>query len=183
MNDLVCVECGQKKDPMLVFVGTFMYEDGTIEDLPEGPHPFCGPCRANLNITDELNAGRDLRVEAKQVVLDAERRAGLLSLTRKQVNVVLGAMDPWVGGSDMIRAMLGKGQPERPQEVFDGISDAFAELDPTTMTPSVALAFISVTYPAKDRIVNWRCFVSRAHKHFKTIMTEDEARRNLTGFI
>ena len=183
MNDLECVECGQKEAPMLVFVVTLMYEDGTVEDLPEGMHPYCALCREKLNITDELNAGRDLRAEAKQVVIDAERRAGHLSVTRKQIGVVMDALEPWVGGTDGIFAMLGRRPPERPQEVFDGVSDAFAELDPATMTPSMAIAFISATYSVKDRIENWRGFVSRAHEHFKTIMSEDEARGNLVGFL
>jgi len=172
---------------MLVFVGAFMFEDGTIETLPKGVYPYCAPCREKLNITDELNAGRDLRAEAKQVTLDAVEEARQVDRGEnsrdKGISIIMKALEPWVGGTDRIFAMLGQRRPERPQEVFDGVSDAMAEIDPATMTPTQALGLITTTNTVKDRIENWKGFVSRTHEHFKTIMSEDEVQGNLAGFI
>lgn len=186
MNDLKCEECEQQEAPMLVFVGTLQYEDGTIEDLSEGMHPYCTPCREKLNITDELNAGRDLRAEAKQVTLDAvkeARQAGDTPSGRdKGISIIMGALDPWVGGTDGIFAMLGQRRPDRPQEIFDGVSDALSEIDPATITSCQALSLITTTNTVKERIENWEDFVQRTYKHFQEILP-DEADAMLRGFI
>lgn len=182
MNDLKCVECEQTDGPMIVFVGTLMFEDGTIENLQEGMHPYCTPCREKLNITDELNAGRDLRAEARQMTLDAVEEAKNAEM-HEGLSIIMAAIDDWIGSTDKIFGMLGRRTPERPQEVFDGVSDAMGEIDPSTMDASQALALITVTNTISDRIENWKGFVDRTYEHFKTIMSEKEARGNLVGFL
>lgn len=184
MDNLKCVECEQTDEPMLVFVKTLQYEDGTIEDLPEGMHPYCGPCREKLNITDELNAGRDLRAEAKQVTLDAVEEARKVADAGegRGLDIIMGAIDDWIGGTDSLFAMLGKRRPERPQEVFDGVSDALKEIDPSVMPPTQALCLITVTNTVRDRIENWQDFVQRTYKHLQEIKP-NEADAIMKGFI
>ena len=101
VNDLKCVECEQTEESMLVFVGTLQHEDGTIEDLPEGMHPYCDPCREKLNITDELNAGRDLRAEARQAVLNAVEQAEAASRSGG-IDAIMSTLDQWLGGTDQL---------------------------------------------------------------------------------
>lgn len=181
MNDLKCVECLQTEEDMLVFVGTLMFEDGTVENLAEGMHPYCEPCRRKLNITDELNAGRDLRAEAKQVTLDAVEAAKKVGKS-EGMDIIMD-IDAWIGGTDKIFGALGRRTPKRPQEVFDGVSDAMGEIDPSTMGESHALALITVTNPVRERIGNWQGFVDRTYEQFKTVMSEDRARKILVGFL
>jgi len=186
MDDYKCLECGQSDDPMIVFVGTFRRTDGSIERLPPGYHPYCDPCRERLGITDEMNPGRDLRAEARQVVLSAvgeARTAGKSPSGRdKGIGIIMRAIDPWIGGVDGFYRMLGRNVPDRPAEVYDGVSDAMGELDPATMTASQALSLITTTNMVRDKIPNWKGFVARTHQHFLTIMDADQARRNLVGF-
>ena len=187
LDNLKCAECEQTEEDMIIFVGTFMFEDGTIETLSEGMHPYCQPCRERLNITDELNAGRDLRAEAKQVTLDAVEEARQVdqgdSRRDKGVSIIMNKVGDWIGGTDSIMQMIGKRTPERSQEVFDGVSDAMSEIDPATMTPTQALGLITITNTIKARIKSWDDFVQRTHAHFKTIMPADKVRGNLMGFI
>lgn len=168
MNDLKCVECNQSENPMIVFVGTMRYEDGTIEDLPEGMYPYCDPCREKLNIEDELNAGLDLRAESKQVVL------GAVASAKAEADVSIGLdsifeIDDWVGGSDGLFQMLGRAAPPRPQSVFDGVSDAFLEIDPTQLEFTHIIGLLSVTLPIKDRISGRSTFFSRARDHMTLV--------------
>jgi hypothetical protein len=184
LRNLKCVECEQTEEDMLVFVGTLRYEDGTVEDLQEGMHPYCTPCREKLNISDELNAGRDLRAEAKQMVLDAV--AASEAVTDKEnegINIIYKEIDRWIGGTDKLFAMMGRPAPERPQEVFDGVSDAYGELDPSKLSVIRSLALITASNTVKDRIPNWEDFVQRTYQHFKATMGEEKARGNLVGFI
>jgi len=169
---------------MLVFVGTLKQDDEIVQ-LEEGMHPYCASCRENLGISDELNAGRDLRAEARRVTLDsvAEARRIFDSGEGKGLDVIMDAIDNWIGGTDRLFTALGNRRPARPQEVFDGVSDAMNEVDPATMTPSQALALITVTHTVRDRIENWRGFVGRTHEHFKTVMGKARSQKNLAGFI
>lgn len=186
LRNLKCVECEQTEEDMLVFVGNLRYEDGTIEDLQEGMHPYCVPCREKLNISDELNAGRDLRAETKQVTLDAVKAAKEIEDPDgrdKGISLIMETLDPWVGGTDSIFGALGRRIPERPQEIFDGVSDALAEIDPTAMKPTHALGLITTINTTRDRIENWGPFVERTYEHFKKVMGEDQARRIMAGFI
>jgi hypothetical protein len=186
IENLKCVECGQQEEPMLVFVGTYRLKDGTIKKLPEGMHPYCGPCREKLNITDELNAGRDLRAEAKQVTLDAVERARQTDESPegkdKGTSIIMDAVDDWIGGTDSIAAMLGRRVPKRPQAVFDGVSDAMAEIDPSTLTPTLAIALITITNSTKGRIANWDDFVQRTYKHLQGTMP-GQAKNIMIGFV
>jgi hypothetical protein len=186
MNNLKCVECEQTEEPMLVFVGTFRYEDGSIEKLPEGMHPYCEPCRKKLNVTDELNAGRDLRAEARRVVLDAVEEARQVdqgdSKRDKGISIIMNAIDTWAGGTDGLLQMLGQKRPSRPQEVYDGVSDALGEIDPATVTVTQALGLITATCSIKSRIKNWNDFVQRTHKHLQEILPE-RADKIMVGFI
>jgi len=186
MKNLKCVECSQTEEDMIVFVGTYRLEDGTIEELSEGMHPYCEPCRRKLNITDELNAGRDLRAEAKQVTLDAVEEARQVdqgeSKRDKGISIIMDKVGDWVGGTDSIFRMLGQRRPERPQEVFDGVSDAMGEIDPATMTPTQALGLITITNTISDRIANWEDFVQRTYKHLQATLP-DRADAIMQGFI
>ena len=187
LNNLQCVECGQTEEPMIVFVGTMRHEDGTIEELPEGMHPYCDPCREANNITDELNAGRDLRAEAKQAVLDslAEAVAAGESPSGRDrgMSVIMSAVDTWVGGTDGIFRMLGRSVPARPPEVFEGVSDALKEVDPTTMKIRHSLALITATNTLRDKLSSWDDFVQRTYDHYKQTEGENRARSLLVGFI
>lgn len=179
MNDLKCVECGQTEKPMIVFVGTMRYEDGTIEDLPEGTHPYCDPCREKLNIEDELNAGRDLRAEAKKVVLDA------VALAKAEPNKLKGLdyifeIANWIGSSDELFQMLGRQAPPRPQTVFDGVSDALLEIDPSGLEFTHSIGILSITLPIKDRISGRSTFFSRARDHM-TLVDPDRVDKLLGG--
>jgi len=171
---------------MLVFVGNLKRTDGQIEKLEEGMHPYCAPCRKKLGISDELNAGRDLRAEAKQVTLDAVAEARRVDEDQddrdKGISIIMDAVGDWVGGTDSIMAMLGKRAPERPQIVFDGVSDAMGEIDPATMTPTQALGLITITNTTKDRIENWEGFVQRTYKHLQKTLP-DRADAIMVGFI
>jgi hypothetical protein len=181
LRNLKCVECGQTEESMLVFVGSFRYEDGTIEELPEGMHPYCDPCREKLNISDELNVGRDLRAESRQVTLDAVNEAQR-SDGQRGVSLLMEALDDWIGSTDGLFAMMGRPAPSRPQEVFDGVNDALGELDPADMQVRVTLALISVCNTVEDRLPNWKNFVRRAHEHYQKICPE-EADSLLKGFL
>jgi len=185
VNNLKCVECGQIEEPMLVFVKTMRYEDGTIEDLPEGMHPYCEPCREKLNITDELNAGRDLRDEAKQVTLDAveeARQAGKSESGRdKGIRIINKRLGAWIGGMDGLQALLGRQVPLRPPEVFEGVSDAMEKIDPADMTISCSLALITITNEGQSKIPAWKGFVERCYQHYR-ITAPGRADKLLAGF-
>ena len=171
---------------MLVFVKT-MRQRGEIVQLEEGMHPYCDPCREKLGIDDELNAGRDLRAEAKQITLDCveeARRADRGEDERdKGVSIIMEALNPWVGGTDSIfRMFTDRHVPERPQEIFEGVSDAMAEIDPATMTPTQALGLITVTNTVSERIENWDDFVQRTYKHLQETLP-DRADAIMRGFV
>jgi len=182
LSNLKCVECERSNEPMLVFVGAFRYEDGTIENIPEGMHPYCDPCRENLNISDELNAGRDLRAEARQAVLDAVEETQADKDDDQRLDIIYDVIDAWVGGTDSIFGMLGRRTPTRPQEVFDGVSDAFGELDPTKMSVVLSLGLITAANTVEDRIPNWKDFVQRTYKHLQETLP-DRADAIMKGFL
>ena len=180
---LRCVECEQEEEPMLIFVGTIKYTDGTIKKLDKGTHPYCATCRSKLGISDELNPGRDLRAEARQVVLDAVQEARGHEKTRMQAHIIMRAVEPWAGGADQILAAIaGRRAPERPQSVFDGISDALHELDPSQMTVSASLALITTLHTVKARIGNWADFTRRTHMYY-LVERPDSADRLLAGLL
>ena len=172
---------------MIVFVGTYRLEDGTIENLPEGMHPYCEPCRRELQITDELNAGRDLRAEAKQAVIEAVEKAKAIAEETDGLDKGLGhlydVVDTWAGGTDDLFAMLGRRRPERPPEVLEGVNDALKEIDPASMSSTLSCGVITSVCTLKDRLPAWEDFVQRTYEHYKTIHGDDKARRILTGFL
>lgn len=184
MRKFNCVECGQDKEDMLVFVGSYVMEDGTVKVLPKGMYPYCKSCRRALQITDELNPGRDLRLEAKRALLaavDASRDTNTKKSDR--LDAIMYVVDDWGGSTDALLSMLGQRPPNRPPEVFAGLSDALGEIDPTTISSEASLTLLTAISSFRDKIENWKPFAYRSYEHFKATMGEESARGNLVGFI
>ena len=126
--------------------------------------------------------GHDLVAEAKRITLDVMAEAAVLGGS-KGINLILGELDPLVGGTDRVMSMLGVKIPGRAVTAFEGVSGALAELDPATMEACHSLALISITCSQKDRIPAWQGFVQRAHAHYATLRGEDKATELLEGFL
>lgn len=141
---------------------------------------LCEPCGEPR--LKALNAGRDLRAEAKAVTLGAVKEAAALG-DQAGIKVIMNALEPWVGGTDRIFAMLGRPAPIRPQEVFDGVSEALAEIDPADMEITHSLGLITTTNTVKERIPEWLRFVKRSYAHYLDAEGEEKADALIKGFL
>ena len=125
-----------------------------------------------MNTDGDLNPGRDLCAEARQIVLDAVAAAEA-DPDDKGISLIFEAVDSWVGGTDQIFGMLGNGMPIRPQSVFDGVSAALDELDPTTLKVHHTMALISITSTVASRVPGRASFVKRAYAHYLVVRPDD----------
>jgi len=128
------------------------------------------------------NSKRNLRNEARQVVLDAIDVSRTKKKPADQIDAVMRPIADWAGSTDKLLVALGKPALVRPQAVFDGISDALEELDPAQMSVHTSLALISTLNAVRDRVESWKSFVGRTHEYYRVIRPDD-ADELLQGFI
>lgn len=135
-------------------------------------------------MSDELNPGRDLRVESKETLLDAVAQAQEEN-SMQGCSTIIKALDLWIGGSDKLRWMLGQwpdGLPIRPDSVFLGASDALSELEPSKIQTSHLLAILTGAFANQHRIPNYRDFYQRVKAHLEAVKPPEDIPGLLMGF-
>ena len=120
-------------------------------------------------MSDGLNPGRDLRVEAKEALLKVISSGNYQgSSSRGRSRAIMETLDSWIGGCDNLMHQLGQPLPIRPDSVFLGISDALEQLDPTKMGLTEILSILTASHTVKDRIPSYKGFVGRLEQHLQT---------------
>ncbi len=90
-----------------------------------------------------------MREAVKQYMLTVVR---LATDDSHGIGRVVQALDGHIGTTDWLGIALGKGAPERSEECFLGVGNAFAALDPDTLAPRIICALLTGTNPVKTRI-------------------------------
>lgn len=156
-HDRGCYECNR----------VFYIHDEQLRKSSEGHFADCGEHQ-------ELNPGRDLREEAKAVVLKAVGDATRAKTVKAGLDVIYNDVDLWVGSTDNLSRRLGRRTPQRPQEIFEGVSDAFLELDPTTLPVRFVLALLTLTGQLREETAPGRTqFAAQAQAHYEKTRPKD----------
>jgi hypothetical protein len=125
-----------------------------------------------------LNEGRDLRKECKEVVLDSLAKAEPGDGYR-----IMEAVEPWIGMLDNLFTSLRKypGKPIRPDGPFLGFSDAIAEIDPETTDLQHLITLLSISFSNQARIPEYERFFDRIESRLK-VTDPSRYRKLLKGF-